>query len=151
VNGALGIGKEALGYWFTQSGLTQNDFKLYVTRLSTPEVLRNAKAFGVDFSQTVPFWFSRDGGLKFEVDDLASLSFNIKDILKKNSNRRTLSDGRTCSSRANDEREVLEICLIALSYPPAALAVLQVAVEVNDRFSFAALHPDFCESRLAFF
>jgi circadian clock protein KaiC len=89
VNGAPGIGKEALGYWFMQCGLTQNDFTLYVTRLSSREVLRNARAFGVDFSQRIPFWFSREGGLvKFEANDLASLSFNIKEILKKNSDRK---------------------------------------------------------------
>ncbi len=28
--GPPGIGKEALGYWFTQSGLSQNDFYLYL-------------------------------------------------------------------------------------------------------------------------
>jgi len=34
VNGPPGVGKEALGYWFTQSGLAQGDFCLYVTRLA---------------------------------------------------------------------------------------------------------------------
>jgi circadian clock protein KaiC len=83
--GPPGIGKEALGYWFTHSGLVQNDFTLYVTRLSSKEVLQDTKAFGVDFSQKVPFWYSSDGGVaKFNVNDLASLSYNIKDILKKN-------------------------------------------------------------------
>jgi len=33
-----GIGKEALGYWFTHSGLIQGDLCLYVTRLSVKEV-----------------------------------------------------------------------------------------------------------------
>ncbi len=48
-----GIGKEALGCWFTHSGLVQNDFCLYTTRLSTREVLQDVKAFNVDFSQRV--------------------------------------------------------------------------------------------------
>jgi circadian clock protein KaiC len=89
--GPPGIGKEALGYWFTYSGLVQNDFTLYVSRLSSKEVLQDTKAFGVDFSQKVPFWYSSDGSgsMKFNVNDLASLSYNIKDILKKNENRRT--------------------------------------------------------------
>ncbi len=38
VVGLPGIGKEALGYWFTQRGLKEGDFCLYVTRLSVPEV-----------------------------------------------------------------------------------------------------------------
>ena len=89
VVGPPGIGKEALGYWFTSSGLVQNDFCLYTTRLSTREVLQDVKAFNVDFSQRVPFWFASDGGqMKFDVNDLAGLSYNIKDLLKKNSERR---------------------------------------------------------------
>ena len=53
VAGAPGIGKEALGYWFVHSGLIQGDFCLYVTRLSTKDVIRDAKAFGVDYQQKV--------------------------------------------------------------------------------------------------
>ncbi len=89
--GPPGIGKEALGYWFTQSGLVQNDFALYVTRLSSKEVLQDTRAFGVDFSQKVPFWYSSEGSgsMKFNVNDLASLSYNIKDVLRQNENRRT--------------------------------------------------------------
>jgi circadian clock protein KaiC len=89
VVGPPGIGKEALGYWFTHSGLVQNDFCLYATRLSAREVLHDVRAFGIDFSQRVPFWFSSDGGeVKFNINDLANLSFNIKEIIKKNSDRR---------------------------------------------------------------
>ncbi len=87
--GAPGVGKEALGYWFTQSGLSQGDFCLYVTRLSTREILKDSKAFGVHYEQRVPFWVAGHGGeLKCDVNDLSSLSFNIKDILKKNDPRR---------------------------------------------------------------
>ncbi len=90
VIGPPGIGKEALCYWFTQSGLVQNDFTLYATRLSSKEVLQDSRAFGVDFSNKVPFWYSSDGPgkMKFNVNDLASLSYNIKDILKQDENRR---------------------------------------------------------------
>jgi circadian clock protein KaiC len=87
--GAPGLGKEALGYWFTHSGLVQGDFCLYVTRHAVSEVMKNAKAFGLDFATRVPFWIARDGGeLKCNVKDLTSLSFNVKEILKKNSDRR---------------------------------------------------------------
>ncbi len=90
VVGPPGIGKEALGYWFTSSGLVQNDFTLYATRLSSREVLQDTKAFGVDFSQKIPLWYSSDGSgqLKLNISDLASLSFNIKDLLKNNETRR---------------------------------------------------------------
>ena len=87
--GPPGIGKEALGYWFAQSGLIQNDFVLYVTRLSVQDVLHDIRAFGIDFSQRVPLWFASSGGqFQFDVKDLAGLSFNIKDALKRNSGRR---------------------------------------------------------------
>jgi KaiC/GvpD/RAD55 family RecA-like ATPase len=87
--GPPGIGKEALGYWFTHTGLVQNDFCLYTTRLSTREVLQDVKAFNVDFSQRVPFWFASGGGqIRFDVNDLSGLSYNIKDVLKKNAGRR---------------------------------------------------------------
>ncbi len=87
--GPPGIGKEALGYWFTHSGLVQNDFSLYVTRLSAREILQDTRAFGVDFSQRVPFWFSSDEGqIRFDVNDLAGLSFNLKEVLRKNSDRK---------------------------------------------------------------
>jgi circadian clock protein KaiC len=90
VVGPPGIGKEALGYWFTQTGLVQGDFCLYVTRLSVREVLQDIKGFGIDMRQKVPFWLASDGGqIKYDVNDLASLSFNVKDILNKNAMRRT--------------------------------------------------------------
>jgi circadian clock protein KaiC len=89
VVGPPGIGKEALGYWFTQSGLIQGDFCLYVTRLSVKEVLQDEKGFGIDTQQKVPLWLASDGGqIKYDINDLASLSFKIKEVLKKNSNRR---------------------------------------------------------------
>jgi circadian clock protein KaiC len=90
VTGAPGIGKQALGYWFTQSGLQQGDFCLYVTRLTTREVLRDAKAFGIDFGTGAPFWMAAEGGLptRYDYKDLTGLSYNIKDVLKKNGDRR---------------------------------------------------------------
>jgi KaiC/GvpD/RAD55 family RecA-like ATPase len=92
VVGPPGIGKEALGYWFAHSGLGQNDFCLYITRLSSREVLQDMKAFNIDFSQRVPFWYSSDDGrggqTKFDINNLSTISYNIKEILKKNSDRR---------------------------------------------------------------
>ena len=89
VVGPPGIGKEALGYWFTQTGLVQEDFCLYVTRLSVREVLQDVKGFGIDMQQKVPLWLSSDGGqIRYDVNDLAGLSFKIKEVLKQNAGRR---------------------------------------------------------------
>ena len=89
VVGPPGIGKEALGYWFAQSALAQGDFCLYVTRLSVKEVLQDEKGFGIETSQRVPLWFASEGGqIKYDVNDLAGLSYNIKDVLKQNAVRR---------------------------------------------------------------
>ena len=89
VVGPPGIGKEALGYWFTQSGLNQGDFCLYVTRLSVKEVLQDEKGFGIDTQQKVPLWFASEGGqIKYDVNDLAGLSHGIKEVLRQNPGRR---------------------------------------------------------------
>ena len=89
VVGPPGIGKEALGYWFTRTGLIQGDFCLYVSRLSVREVLQDVKGFNVDMQQKVPFWFASEGGqIKYDVNDLTSLSFNVKEVLKQNGTRR---------------------------------------------------------------
>jgi len=89
VVGPPGIGKEALGYWFSQSGLVQGDFCVYVTRLPVREVLQDLRGFGIDLQQKVPVWLASEGGqIKFDVNDLATFSFNLKEVLKQNSNRR---------------------------------------------------------------
>jgi len=85
VVGPPGIGKEAIGYWFTQSGLERKDFCLHVTRLPAREVLQDVKAFGIDFSERGPFWFSSEGGeVKFDINDLSGFSIDMKEILRKN-------------------------------------------------------------------
>ena len=87
VAGPPGIGKEALGYWFTQSGLSQGEFCLYVTRLAVSEIIQDFKAFGIEANGS-PFWLAREGGqTKLDINDLAGLSFTIKETLKKNSDR----------------------------------------------------------------
>ncbi len=40
VLGQPGIGKEALGYWFTRAGLLEGDYCLYVTHQSVSDVTR---------------------------------------------------------------------------------------------------------------
>jgi KaiC/GvpD/RAD55 family RecA-like ATPase len=88
--GPPGIGKEALGYKFAYEGLVQNDFCVYATTLSVRDVLQDVQAFGIDTSQRVPIWFAGSGGqMQYNVNDLAGLSFNIKELLKKSNGRRT--------------------------------------------------------------
>lgn len=81
--GPPGIGKESLGYRFTQSGLLQGDFCLYATRLSVSEVLQDVKAFNVE-PWLQPLWLASQGSqVKLDVNDLTSLSFNIKENIRK--------------------------------------------------------------------
>jgi len=87
--GPPGIGKEALGYRFAYSGLEKGEFSAYATSLAVRDVLQDIKAFGIDTSQKVPFWFAASGGqLSYNVSDLSGVSFSIKEVLKKNSDRR---------------------------------------------------------------
>ncbi len=87
VVGPPGIGKEALGYWFTQAGLSQGDFCLYVTRLAVSEIIQDVKAFGAEIKGPT-MWFAREGGqTKVDINDLPGLSFSIKETLKVNGER----------------------------------------------------------------
>jgi len=89
VVGPLGIGKEALGYWFVQSGLSQGDQCLYNTRLSVSEIIHDAKGFGIDFAKP-PVWLAVEGGqMKYDLNNLAALSYSIKEFVKENKDRRT--------------------------------------------------------------
>jgi circadian clock protein KaiC len=90
ITGPPGIGKQALGYWFTHSGLVRGDVGLYVTRFAVHEVLQDIRAFGIDNPQMGPIWFASDSrGAKYDANDLAGLESNILDILRKNRGRRT--------------------------------------------------------------
>jgi len=88
VVGPAGIGKEVLRYRFTSSGLAQGDFCLYLTKSTPPEVLHDFKGFGVETTR-VPVWFAREGGeIKYNPNDLAAISFELKEVLRKNAGRR---------------------------------------------------------------
>jgi circadian clock protein KaiC len=87
--GPPGIGKEALGYRFTQSGLGQGDFSLYVTKRSVLDLVREARGFGVDYRNRIPFLIAREGGqVKMDLYDLAAVSFNLKEVLRANQGRK---------------------------------------------------------------
>jgi len=89
VVGPSGSVKQSLLYHFIQDGLVRGDACLYVTRLSNKEVLEDAKGFGIDMDEKGLLWLSRDSDqARCDVGNLASLSFNIKEILRQNANRK---------------------------------------------------------------
>lgn len=88
VIGPPGIGKEALGYRFAYAGLKAGDFCAYASTLTVRDILQDMNAFGVETSERVPLWYTAAGGqLAYNVTDLSSISFTIKDLLKKNGQR----------------------------------------------------------------
>jgi KaiC/GvpD/RAD55 family RecA-like ATPase len=88
VVGPPGIGKEALGYWFVRSGLVQGDYCLYVTHRPVSDVLRDMKGVGIG-TDRVPEWIASAGSsMRCDLRDAASISFNIKEAVHRNTNRR---------------------------------------------------------------
>jgi len=88
VLGQSGLGKQALGYWFTKSGLTQGDYCLYVTHKPVTDVTRDMKGFGIG-SDRVPEWIASSGSpVKCDLRDSTSISYNIKQALARNADRR---------------------------------------------------------------
>ena len=88
VVGPPGIGKEAIGYWFTESGLAGTDACLYVTRQSVSEVLEDIRPFHVD-GRGQPEWLASEGSkVRVDVNDLVGLSSSIKQSLQKYGNRK---------------------------------------------------------------
>jgi KaiC/GvpD/RAD55 family RecA-like ATPase len=88
VLGQSGLGKQALGYWFTQSGLIQGDYCLYVTHRPVADVTRDMRGFGIG-TDRVPDWIASSGSaVKCDLRDTTSISYNIKQALSRNTNRR---------------------------------------------------------------
>ena len=89
IAGPAGIGKEALNYWFTYSGLAQGEPSIYITRLGIQEILQDVQGFGIDLQQHPPIWFlgvTREAS--FGSGELEKLSTDIKSVLSKNDGRR---------------------------------------------------------------
>ena len=88
VVGPPGIGKEVLGYWFVRSGLVQGDYCLYATHRPVSDVLRDMKGVGIS-TERVPEWISSSGSpVKCDLKDATSISFNIKEAVHRNKERR---------------------------------------------------------------
>lgn len=88
VVGSSGSAKESLMYRFIHDGLVHGDACLHVTRLTTEEVLKDAKGFGIDLEAKGPLWLSSDSETKCDVNNLAGLSYSIKEVLRKKANQR---------------------------------------------------------------
>ena len=88
VLGPLGRIKDAFGYRFLESGLVREEFGLYITKLSSSEILRDAKAAGIDLEKRPPYWIAGDGGSTAYSGDLSRLSFSIKEVLRKNGEKK---------------------------------------------------------------
>ncbi len=88
VVGPPGIGKEALGYWFVRSGLIQGDFCLYATHRPVSDVLRDMKGVGIG-ADRVPEWMASSGSpVKCDLRDSTAISFNVKEAVHRNKQRR---------------------------------------------------------------
>lgn len=88
MEGPPGIGKETLGYWFLRSGLIQGDYCLYATHRSVGDVLRDMRGMGVS-TEKVPDWIAHSGSsIRLDLKDHTSTSFNIKQAVHANKNRR---------------------------------------------------------------
>jgi len=88
VLGQSGLGKQALGYWFIRSGLTQGDYCLYVTHRVVSDVTRDMKGFGIN-PDRIPEWIGSSGSpVKCDLRDTTSISYNIKQALARNAGRR---------------------------------------------------------------
>lgn len=88
VVGPPGIGKEVLGYWFVRSGLVQGDYCLYATHRPVTDVLRDMKGVGIS-TERVPEWISSSGSpIKCDLKDTTSISYNIKEAVHRNRDRR---------------------------------------------------------------
>jgi KaiC/GvpD/RAD55 family RecA-like ATPase len=88
VVGPPGIGKEALGYWFVRSGLIQGDYCLYATHRPVSDVLRDMQGVGIG-ADRVPEWIASSGSqVKCDLRDSTAISFNMKEAVHRNKQRR---------------------------------------------------------------
>jgi TolB-like protein/tetratricopeptide (TPR) repeat protein len=80
--------KEDLAYEFMRSGLDLGDFCLYVTRLTPGEVLSDARALGINLDRGMFWMCPENGDRSYAPEDLASISFGIKSVLKEHEARK---------------------------------------------------------------
>jgi adenylate cyclase len=85
IEGPSGNEKGCIAYKFLKSGLDAEDVCVYVSRVPSSEVIEDANAFGIDLNSKKLAWMCSEGSQSsFSSNNLASLSFNIKEIMKTN-------------------------------------------------------------------
>ena len=89
ITGSVGLGKEELLYNFINSGVIEGDICLYITRQTATDVVKDMKARGIVVGEKSLTWFVGSGSeRKYTPDDLAKLSFNVKEFLRENHSKR---------------------------------------------------------------
>ncbi len=89
ITGSVGLGKEELLYSFINSGIIEGDICLYITRQTAIDVMADMKARGIVIDESSLAWFVGSGSdRKYTPDDLAKLSFNVKEFLRENHSKR---------------------------------------------------------------
>jgi adenylate cyclase len=87
VEGPLGSGKDRLLYSLVQKA-DSPDRCVLVTKSAVPDVVRDAKANGVEIADGTVWIASEGGEAKVELENLAALSFSLKEILRNGSGTR---------------------------------------------------------------
>lgn len=90
IEGSSGGEKDAVAYKFIKSGLEAGDFCIYVTRSSPDEVIQDAKAYDVYLPANEISWksFQGPGEPYLSQNNLARISFDIKQTLSENGNKK---------------------------------------------------------------
>jgi TolB-like protein/KaiC/GvpD/RAD55 family RecA-like ATPase len=87
--GPTGVGKEILLYNFILSGIREDDACLYVTRQLVNDVQRDSGARGINLVSNSLTWIAPGGSeKKFSPENLAKLSFAVKDYLKESGEKK---------------------------------------------------------------
>ena len=83
VEGPLGGGKELLLYSFVRKSGAP-DGCVFITKSGVSEVVRDAGVNGVELADGISWVAGQEGEARIELENLPTLSFSIKEILRKN-------------------------------------------------------------------
>jgi adenylate cyclase len=87
LEGALGSPKERVLYSFLRKTAAL-ERRVFVTKSAVADVLRDAKANAVELGEDVT-WVATEGGeVRVDLENLATLSFSLKEILRRSSSTR---------------------------------------------------------------
>jgi adenylate cyclase len=85
VEGPLESAKENVLYSFIQAGRESQACKIFITKSTVNDVVRDAKANGVEMGENV-VWIGGEGArVAVDLESLAALSYSLKEVLRQNS------------------------------------------------------------------